>query len=75
MNKEARASLAEQILSNPLYEIIMAELEEAAIERLVYADNDKTRLEGQLRVQAVRSFRSDCEACLRSTREPRAAPA
>jgi diacylglycerol kinase len=75
MTPADRASLAEQILTNPLFAVVMAELETSAIERMVSANTDLMRHEAQLRIQAVRSFRSDCEACLRSTRERKAAPA
>jgi hypothetical protein len=75
MNKTEREALSEQLLTNPLFSVIMCELEASAIERLIHAQTDLARHECQLRVQAVRSFRSDCEACLRSTREPKAAPA
>lgn len=75
MTPRERASLADQLLSNPLFDEIMSGLEASAIERLVSAPTHETRHEAQLRVHAVRSFRSDCEAALRSTREPKAAPA
>jgi hypothetical protein len=75
MTPDERKSLAEQITTNPLYSVIMAELERSAIERMIHATTDLDRHECQLRVQAVRSFRSDCEASLRSTRERKAAPA
>lgn len=75
MTNEDRASLAEQLLTNPLFAVVMQELEASAIERMIHANDDLGRHECQLRVQAVRSFRSDCEANLRSTREPKSAPA
>jgi hypothetical protein len=75
MTPDERKSLAEQITTNPLYSVIMAELERSAIERMIHATTDLDRHECQLRVQAVRSFRSDCEASLRSNRERKAAPA
>jgi hypothetical protein len=75
MTPEARASLAEQLLSNPLFDELLNGIERAAIERMVHATDDETRAAGAMRVQAVRSLRSDCEASLRSTRERKAAPA
>lgn len=75
MTPTERAHLAEAILTNPLFAVVMSELEASAIERMVNANTSLARLEGQLRVQAVRSFRSDCEAALRSNRERKAAPA
>jgi len=75
MTPEERKSLAEQITSNPLYSVIMVDLEKRAVEQMIYAKTDIERHECQLRIQAVRSFRSDCEASLRSTRERKAAPA
>lgn len=75
MDDKTRASWAEQMLANPLFDEIMGSVEADAIERMVTASDDTTRHEGALRVQAVRSFRSDCERMLRSTRERKAAPA
>jgi len=62
-----RAALAEQLMANPLWAVLMAEQESIAIERLIAASTEQARLECQLRVQAVRSFRQDCEASLRNT--------
>jgi len=75
LTRDERASLAEQLKANPLFAVLINEQEASAIERLVHAPTDLMRLECQLRVQAVRSLRHDCEASLRSTREPKAAPA
>ena len=75
MTPNERKALAESLVANPLWAVLMAEQEASAIERMISADTDISRHECQLRVQAVRSFRSDCEASLRSTREPKAAPA
>lgn len=75
MTPSDRAALAEQILANPLFAQIMSDLEATAIERLISANTHETRHEAQLRVHAVRSFRSDCEGHLRSNRERKAAPA
>lgn len=74
MTPQERKNLAEQITSNPLYSEILDGMEKDAIEALVHADTEQLRLTGQLRVQAIRSFRSDLGSCL-STREPKAAPA
>lgn len=70
-----RANLAEQLISNKLYGELFDSLERAAVEAMVYATDDETRARDAMRVQAIRSLRSDCEACLRSTRERKAAPA
>ena len=67
MTPSERASLAEQLMANPLWAVLMAEQESIAIERLIAASTEQARLECQLRVQAVRSFRQDCEAALRNT--------
>lgn len=75
MNENDRASLAEQLVANPLWDVLMDEQERSAVERMVNAATDITRLECQLRVLAVRSFRADCEASLRSTRQVKSAPA
>ena len=75
MTPDERKALAESLLANPLFTAVMAQLEASAIERLVNATTDLTRHECQLRVHAVRSFRADCEASLRSTRPVKGAPA
>ena len=74
MTPEERASLAEQLQTNPLFAELFNGIERDAIERMIYADED-TRAACALRVQAVRTLRSDCEASLRNTRERKAAPA
>lgn len=74
MTPQERKSLAEQITANPLFTAILDDMERGAIERLIHADTDQSRHECQLRVQAVRAFRSDLTEAL-STREPKAAPA
>ena len=75
VTKEERQSLADGLIGNPLWAVLMAEQEANAVERLIHAQTDIARLECQLRVQAVRAFRADCEASLRSTRPVKGAPA
>jgi hypothetical protein len=75
MTPAERASLAEQLLTNPLFAATFGKLEKDATERMIYAKDDRERQDCAFRVQAIRSFRSDCEAALRSNREPKAAPA
>lgn len=74
MTPTERKSLAEQMKANPLYEIILSEMEGGAIEALIHAHTEEQRLTRQLRVQAIRAFRADLDACL-DTREPKSAPA
>lgn len=75
MDAEARASLADQLLSNPLFDELMDGVEAAAIEQMVAAKDHEKRHEGALRVQVVRTFREDCQRELRNTRPKKAAPA
>ena len=75
MTPSERASLAEQLMANPLWAVLMAEQESIAIERLIAASTEQARLECQLRVQAVRSFRQDCEASARNTQPQKGAVA
>lgn len=75
MTPQERASLAEQILSNSLFGELFKGIETEAIEAIIYATDDDTRSRAAMRVQAIRSLRSDCEASLRSNRERKAAPA
>lgn len=74
MTPQERKSLAEQITANPLFTAILDDMERGAIEALIYATDDEQRHARQLRVQAIRQFRSDLAEAL-STREPKSAPA
>ena len=67
MTPQERATLAEQILSNPLTDIILCDIEASAIEALVYAKTEQDRVEAQWRVRAARSFRETCLVALSST--------
>jgi hypothetical protein len=67
MTPSERASLAEMILTNPLFGEVFDGLEHAAIEAMIYAKDDETRFRASLRVREIRSFRQDCEAALRNT--------
>lgn len=75
MTPDERKSLAEQLKANPLYDELLSHLEKDAIEALVWATTDDDRISAQWRVRAARTFREDCEAFLRNTRERRGAPA
>jgi hypothetical protein len=68
-------SLAEQLLANPLFGELFDRLEREAVETMIAAPDDETRAWGALRVKAIRSLRTDCEAMLRNTRPRKAAPA
>lgn len=74
MTPQERKSLAEQIKANPLFRAILDEMESGAIEALINAQTDEHRHERQMRVRAIREFRSDLAEAL-STREPKSAPA
>lgn len=74
MTPAERKSLAEQITGNPLFTAILDEMETGAIESLINAQDNEQRLHRQLKVQAVREFRSDLAQCL-DTRTPKSAPA
>ncbi len=74
MTPAERKSLAEQITANPLFKAILDEMETGAIEALINAQDNEQRLHRQLKVQAVREFRSDLAECLQ-VRETRSAPA
>lgn len=75
MTPEQRASHARDLLNNPLLTEIFERLENDAIEACIFAEDDSKRARAAMNVQAIRSFRSDCEAQLHSTRERKAAPA
>jgi hypothetical protein len=69
---EEHRSLAEQILSNPLFNSTLDDMERSAIETLIFAKENTS--EAQLRVQAIRAFRADLKAIL-DTRPRKGAPA
>lgn len=75
MTHEERKRLAEQLTANPLFAVLMAEIEQNAIERMISAQTDQARMEAQAYVRATRAFRQDCEAQLRNTRPRKGAPA
>ena len=72
MTPEERKSLAEQVLTNPLFKATLEDMERTAVERLIYAKEDTA--EAQLRVQAIRTFRQDLEQSL-NTQPRKGAPA
>ena len=76
MTPRERASLAEQIIQNPLYDIVLDEIERTAIERGVYAplNDHETRQAAMAEVRAVRAFRENLAASLRDTRPMKGAP-
>lgn len=74
MTPQERKSLAEQITANPLFTAILDEMEGNSIEALINAQTEEQRHARQLRVQAIREFRTDLAQCL-DTRTPKSAPA
>ena len=75
MNTKERASLAEQLLGNPLYADLFDGVERDAIEAMIHATDDDTRARAAMRVQAVRALRDECNNCLRDMTPRRGAPA
>lgn len=77
MTDEDRKALAEQILTNPLVEIIISEIERAAMEKGVFAhSNDhETRASAMAEVRAARAFRNALEAALQDKPTGKGAPA
>lgn len=75
MTPQERKSLAEQLIGNPLYHAVFADLEKAATEAMIYTTDDTERLRLAMRVQTIRAFRQDCEAALRNTQPQKGAVA
>ena len=67
MTPKERASLAEQLLANPLFADLFNGLERTATEALIYAADDDTRARAAIRVQSVRALRDECRNSLRDT--------
>ena len=74
MDATDRKSLAQQIENNPLFLDIMVKLERDAIEEMVRAKDDTSRLEGQCAVKAARTYRRNFLAELRNKPERKGAP-
>lgn len=74
MTTEERMALAEQLKANPLFDILIGEIEAAAIEALIYATTENDRIAAQWRVRAARALREDCEAALRSNHARKGVP-
>lgn len=72
---EERRTLAEQLDANPLWHEILENMERQAVEGLIYASTEQSRVEAQWRVQSVRTFRTDCQAALDNNRKRKGAPA
>jgi len=77
MTPEDRRALAQQLLTNPLMEVVLQEMEQEAVERSIYArlNDDNTRLTAMLEVRAIRDFRTKLEQCAEDNRSRKAAPA
>lgn len=75
MTRDERKRLAQQLSTNPLYDILMDEIEQDAIERMISAKTDLARMEAQAYVKATRTFRQDCDALLHNTQTRKGAPA
>lgn len=67
MTPRERASLAEQLLTNPLFAELFNGVEHTATEAMIYATDDDTRARAAIRVQAVRALRDECRNSLRDT--------
>lgn len=74
MTTEERKALAEQLKANPLFDILIGEIEATAIEALIYATTENDRIAAQWRVRAARSLREDCEVALRNNPVRKGAP-
>lgn len=75
MTPDERRSLAEQILSNPLFEAVFDELEKAATERLIAEKNEQDFVRAQERVLQTRAFRKELSKALNNPKPRRGAPA
>lgn len=75
MTPKERASLAEQLLGNPLFAELLNGVEHAATEAMIYATDDDARARAAMRVKEVRSLRNDCTNALRDMTPRRDAPA
>ena len=77
MSQHERKSLAEQMLANPLFPVLMDDLERDAIDRGVNAaiTDDETRAAAMAEARAIRAFRSNLATLVRDTGLRKGAPA
>jgi hypothetical protein len=75
MTDQERINLAQQLLTNPLFEELLREIERDAIEALLVAKTEQQRVEMQWRVHATRAFATACDDVLRSNQPRKGAPA
>ena len=75
MTNDERAALAESLMANPLWAVLWEEQETQAVESLVYAPDDEKRRFAAMQVQAIRTFRADCEGSFRNNQPRKGAPA
>lgn len=77
LSDEERASLAEQLINNPLLNEILDDLEQTALNQCVHADwsDDRKRADAAAQVRAIRAFRSDCQSAIDNNRPSKDAPA
>lgn len=77
MTPEDRKALAQQLVTNPLLELILDEIEHEAVERCVSAPpaDDQTRRVSAMEVQALRSFKWKLEQSLQDSPPLKGAPA
>jgi hypothetical protein len=77
MTPQDRKALAEQILTNPLTDLVLSEIERDAVERGVFAPatDHEARAAAMAEVRAIRAFRHHLTASLRDTAARKGAPA
>ena len=77
MTPRERAELARQILDNPLFNAVLSEIEQAAIETAINAPAlaDDIRAAAMAETRVIRAFRSKLRASLEDMRPRKGAPA
>lgn len=77
MTPDERAALAQSILDNPLFPVVLDKLERDATDRCINApmiDHD-LRAAAAAEVRAIRAFRANLAAALQDNRPRKSAPA
>lgn len=69
MTPEDRKKLAEQLEANPLFTQLLSEMETSAMQAMLFAGDDQTRLEAQIKAQTVIDFRRNWRRQLANTPE------
>ena len=65
MTKDERSHLGEQLLANPLFATLIAEMDARAVRECINTDNAEVRAKAAMEARVIREFRKKCEAAIK----------